>query len=119
MCLQVASSISDGAGTISMDDEYNRTREQLRQQGGRTSGHVVAGMKGLGYGIFGGLTGVFTQPFEGAREDGVEVGANIVGCVFFYFLLLLLFLLFIFFYFGGGGGGILYSSWKDSLRFQL
>ncbi|XP_041352246.1 vacuolar protein sorting-associated protein 13D-like isoform X2 [Gigantopelta aegis] len=83
---KVASSISDGAGTISMDDQYNQTREQLRQQGGRSSGHIIAGMKGLGYGIFGGLTGVFTQPIEGAREDGVEgflkgVGKGVIGTV--------------------------------------
>lgn len=30
----------------------------------------MAGVKGFGHGLFGGLTSLVTQPYEGMKEDG-------------------------------------------------
>ena len=56
-----------------MDDEYSAERAQINDTA-RTSGeHLVAGIQGLGHGIFGGLTSVITQTTEGAVKKGVSV----------------------------------------------
>jgi len=66
--------LSDGLGTLNMDTKHNEKREQIRSMHGRGGGsHLMAGIKGLGYGLFGGLTSVFTQTYEGAKHEGVEV----------------------------------------------
>ena len=38
--------------------------------------HLVAGFKGLGMGLVGGLTSMVTQPIEGASEKGVPVSTS-------------------------------------------
>ena len=56
-----------------MDDEYSAERAQIKDTA-RTSGeHLVAGIQGLGHGIVGGLTSVFTRTAEGAVNKGVTV----------------------------------------------
>lgn len=73
LCVQVAGSLSDGLTTASMDENHKETRDLIRQQPSSTGDHLIAGVKGLGYGIFGGITSVFTQPISGAKAEGVEV----------------------------------------------
>ncbi len=42
--------------------------------------HLVAGFKGLGMGLVGGLTSMVTQPIEGASEKGVPVSTSCNAC---------------------------------------
>lgn len=37
-----------------------------------TCGHVLTRLQGLGYGIFDGVTGIFTQPIKGAHKEGAR-----------------------------------------------
>ncbi|XP_077998114.1 intermembrane lipid transfer protein VPS13D-like [Glandiceps talaboti] len=82
---KVTGSLSDGIGTITMDSKHQEIREVIRSShGGRSRDHMVAGLKGLGFGIVGGLTSVFTQTYEGASQDGVEglikgLGKGVIG----------------------------------------
>ena len=66
--------MSDGVGSLSMDDSYNRKREELRAgQSGQSVDHLLAGVKGFGYGVFGGLTSLISQTISGTRKRGLEV----------------------------------------------
>ncbi|CAH1239855.1 VPS13D [Branchiostoma lanceolatum] len=83
---KMTSALSDGLGNIALDSQHQQTRTQIRQHGGSGSEHIVAGLKGLGFGIVGGLTSLVTQTAEGAVKGGVEgffsgLGKGIVGTV--------------------------------------
>ena len=71
-------SLSDGIGVATLDSHHQKRRQQIRyaseSQGGTGSGHLVAGLRGLGHGIFGGLTSIVSQTYTGVAEDGFEVG---------------------------------------------
>lgn len=71
---KLSGSLSDGLGVVAMDDKHQQMRKQMRPQstaGG--SDHLMAGLKGLGFGLIGGVTSVFTQTYEGAVQEGVQV----------------------------------------------
>lgn len=65
--------MSDGLGTLNMDRNYQEKREQLRTGAQSSGGHILAGVKGFGNGLFGAVTSIFTQPYDGFKEDGIEV----------------------------------------------
>lgn len=57
-----------------MDDRHEQTRRKLRtEHRGRGSEQLVAGVKGLGFGLIGGITSIVTQTYNGAYSDGVPV----------------------------------------------
>lgn len=70
-----------------MDDEHEEIRQRIRQaESGSTRDHLVAGIKGLGFGLLGGATGIFKQVYEGAANEGLQgvfsgFGKGIVGAV--------------------------------------
>lgn len=71
---KLSGSLSDGLGIVAMDDKHQKKRKEIRQistAGGNE--HLIAGLKGLGFGLFGGMTSVFTQTYEGAVQEGVQV----------------------------------------------
>ncbi|KAK4875461.1 hypothetical protein RN001_011883 [Aquatica leii] len=84
---KVTESLSDGLGRVAMDEEHEEIRQRIRQvESGKTGDHIVAGFKGLGFGILGGATGIFKQVYEGAANDGIQgvfsgFGKGIVGAV--------------------------------------
>ncbi|CAL1290806.1 unnamed protein product [Larinioides sclopetarius] len=84
---KLTSSMSDGLGVVTMDDKHQKMRKQIRQQSAvRGNDHLMAGLKGLGFGLIGGVTSVFTQTYEGAVQEGVQgffsgLGKGIVGTV--------------------------------------
>ncbi|XP_006812680.2 intermembrane lipid transfer protein VPS13D-like [Saccoglossus kowalevskii] len=84
---KMTGSLSDGIGTIAMDSRHQDIRETIRSShSGSSKDHIVAGLKGLGFGIVGGLTSVFTQTYDGASQDGVEgflkgLSKGVVGTV--------------------------------------
>ncbi len=68
-----------------MDERHQETRQRIRTVKSGTGGdHLVAGLKGLGFGILGGVTSVFKQTYEGAASEGVQVLAVVEGSDFGY-----------------------------------
>lgn len=47
---KVTETLSDGLGKVTMDDEHEEMRQRIRQG----DSHIMAGIKGLGFGILGG-----------------------------------------------------------------
>lgn len=84
---KVTESLSDGLGRVTMDDEHEEMRQRIRQvDGGHGKDHLVAGIKGFGFGLLGGATGIFKQAYEGASSEGIQglfsgIGKGIVGAV--------------------------------------
>jgi vacuolar protein sorting-associated protein 13D len=64
------SSLSEGVGKITMDEQHQELRESLRmvRYRGDAIGHVLSGFKGLGIGILGGTTSIFAQSYQGAKS---------------------------------------------------
>lgn len=57
-----------------MDTKFQESRDAMRaERFGSSKDHFVAGVKGLGMGLVGGLTSIVTQPIEGAHNSGVSV----------------------------------------------
>ncbi len=75
---QVTGSISNTLGTVIMDNQHEEIRSSIREShDGTSSSHLKAGLKGLTFGVVGGLTSIFTQTYQGVSEDGVEVGNSV------------------------------------------
>jgi vacuolar protein sorting-associated protein 13D len=57
-----------------MDEEHEETRQRIRKiHTGSSSDHIVAGLKGFGFGLLGGATSIFKQTYEGACNEGFQV----------------------------------------------
>ncbi|XP_017773930.1 PREDICTED: vacuolar protein sorting-associated protein 13D isoform X2 [Nicrophorus vespilloides] len=84
---KVTESLSDGLGRVAMDDEHEEIRQKIRHViPGSSKDHLVAGIKGLGFGFLGGATGIFKQVYQGAANEGLPgmfsgFGKGIVGAV--------------------------------------
>ncbi|KAJ8974054.1 hypothetical protein NQ317_002300 [Molorchus minor] len=84
---KITESLSDGLGKVAMDDYHEEMRQRIRHvESGKSSDHILAGFKGLGFGILGGATGIFKQVYEGASNDGIQgvfsgIGKGLVGAV--------------------------------------
>ena len=63
---KVTGSLSEGLGRVTMDEKHEEIRQRLLRHTGQSSDHIVAGLKGLGFGILGGMTSIFTQTYEGS-----------------------------------------------------
>jgi vacuolar protein sorting-associated protein 13D len=74
----LSESLSDGLGHVIMDEKHEETRQRIRKvHTGSSSDHILAGLKGFGFGLLGGVTGIFKQPYEGACNDGFQVGHSL------------------------------------------
>jgi len=89
---EIASTVTGTVGKIAergiLDDDYMQERRQ--EMGGKGPQHIgdglVKGVKGLGKGVFGGVTGVLVDPIKGARRGGAKgffkgIGSGIAGVV--------------------------------------
>lgn len=57
-----------------MDEKYQEARlASLQSNSSSALGHLFTGVKGLGFGIVGGVTSILTQTYDGAKKGGVEV----------------------------------------------
>ena len=77
---KISGSISKAATTISLDDEWQRTR--ARKGRGQLTGvgeGLSSGFRRLGAGIFDGVTGVVSQPIKGLASEGGAGLAKGVG----------------------------------------
>jgi vacuolar protein sorting-associated protein 13A/C len=62
----ITGTLGEGVSVLTMDDKFRRER---RSRLNRKEGFAERG-KNLFRGVFAGVTGVITQPMEGAKEDG-------------------------------------------------
>ena len=70
---KITGSLSHGLSKVSLDSKYDEKRLSIKKKHNDNSKqHLVAGLKGLGFGVLGGLTSVITEPIEGAASDGVQ-----------------------------------------------
>ena len=64
-----------------MDSKFQESRDAMRAERFSSSkDHFVAGVKGLGMGLVGGLTSMVTQPIEGAHNAGLSVSSLSLFC---------------------------------------
>jgi len=84
---KVTGSIGRGVATLSMDEEYTIERNNDLKKAPRHVGEGLArGGKRLVLGVYRGVTGIFTDPYQGARRGGVGgfvrgLGVGIAGVV--------------------------------------
>ena len=56
-----------------MDERYEARRAKI-SEGAKSSGdHLMAGVKGLAHGFWGGLTSIVSRTYEGATQEGIGV----------------------------------------------
>lgn len=70
---KLTESLSDGFGRVIMDERHEETRQKIRANTAGSKDHLVAGFKGLGFGILGGMTSIFKQTYDGAANEGFPV----------------------------------------------
>lgn len=68
-----AGSLSDGLGRVIMDERHEEARQRIRVTQGKSMDHFVAGCKGLGFGLIGGLTSIIQETYDGATNEGFPV----------------------------------------------
>ncbi len=93
---KVTGSLSAGLSKATVDERYDEQRLMIRRKllpgggmrgaGERSKEHLVAGIKGLGFGMLGGLTSVVTETYEGVAQDGLSgfftgLGWGLVGTI--------------------------------------
>ena len=84
---KVTGSIGKGLSVLTMDSKFQKGRQLASRNRPKHVGHGVAkGAVSLAKGITSGVTGIITQPFEGARHGGFEgfftgVGKGLLGIV--------------------------------------
>ncbi|XP_011264993.1 vacuolar protein sorting-associated protein 13D isoform X1 [Camponotus floridanus] len=83
---KVTESLSDGLGRVIMDERHEEARQRIRANTTGSSDHLVAGLKGFGFGLLGGVTSIFKQTYDGAANEGFPgffagFGRGVVGTI--------------------------------------
>ncbi|XP_046414322.1 vacuolar protein sorting-associated protein 13D isoform X1 [Neodiprion fabricii] len=83
---KVTESLSDGLGRVILDERHEEARQRIRANTTGSSDHIVAGLKGLGFGLLGGMTSIFKQTYDGASTEGFPgfftgFGKGVVGTI--------------------------------------
>ncbi|CAH8492700.1 unnamed protein product [Schistosoma mattheei] len=84
---RITGTLGKGIAALTLDEDYKRKRrEQLARRPETFGAGLAQGGRGLFMGVFHGVTGVVTKPFEGAKKEGVEgffkgFGKGLVGAV--------------------------------------
>jgi len=84
---KVAGSLSYGISKATLEEKYDEKRLMIRKKGSdNTRQQLMAGLKGLGFGVLGGLTSIITEPIQGAASDGAQgllmgLGYGVLGTV--------------------------------------
>ncbi|XP_026669305.1 vacuolar protein sorting-associated protein 13D isoform X1 [Ceratina calcarata] len=83
---KVTESLSDGLGRVIMDERHEETRQRIRANTTGSGDHLVAGLKGFGFGLLGGMTSIFKQTYDGATNEGFPgffagFGKGVVGTI--------------------------------------
>lgn len=88
---KLTETLSDGLGRATCDDQFTETRQRILDvsatNGGSSTGdHLVAGLKGFGFGLLGGVTSIVKNTYNGAQADGVSgmflgLGKGMLGTI--------------------------------------
>lgn len=85
---KLTETISDGLGRVVLDEEDTETRQRILEVGisNNSANHLVAGLKGFGFGLLGGVTSIVKHTYTGAQNDGLPgfisgLGMGLVGTV--------------------------------------
>lgn len=81
---KLTETISDGLGRVVFDEQDTETRQRILQVGNtnNSTNHLVAGMKGLGFGLLGGVTSIAKQTYSGGIPGFLTgVGKGVFGTV--------------------------------------
>lgn len=87
---KLTETLSDGLGRVVLDEQYTETRQRILEvtssSGSSTGDHLVAGLKGFGFGLLGGVTSIVKHTYSGAQSDGIPgflsgLGKGLVGTV--------------------------------------
>ncbi|XP_045765599.1 vacuolar protein sorting-associated protein 13 isoform X2 [Maniola jurtina] len=84
---RITGAMGHGLAALSLDKDYQRRRrDNINKPPANLQEGLARSGKGLVMGVVDGVTGVFTKPFEGARDQGVEgffkgLGVGAVGLV--------------------------------------
>ncbi|CAH2233181.1 jg13113 [Pararge aegeria aegeria] len=84
---RITGAMGHGLAALSLDKDYQRRRrDNINKPPANLQEGLARSGKGLVMGVVDGVTGVFTKPIEGAREQGVEgffkgLGVGAVGLV--------------------------------------
>uniref|UniRef100_A0A914DD96 Vacuolar protein sorting-associated protein 13 n=1 Tax=Acrobeloides nanus TaxID=290746 RepID=A0A914DD96_9BILA len=84
---RITGTLGKGIAALTLDEEYQRKRQEALNRRPNNFGEGIAqSARGLGQGVFEGVTGVFTKPLEGAQRGGVGgfakgMGQGLVGVV--------------------------------------
>lgn len=84
---KITGAMGKGIAALTFDDDFQRKRrEKMNRKPQNVQEGLARSGKGLVMGVYSGVTGVFTKPVEGAKEDGFEgffkgLGKGAVGLV--------------------------------------
>lgn len=84
---KVTSSASKGVAALSMDADFAQKSAAANQAAPKHAlAGLTSGLKSLGRGVMGGVTGLFVDPFRGAQQGGVKgfakgLGKGLLGLV--------------------------------------
>ncbi|XP_066252738.1 intermembrane lipid transfer protein Vps13 isoform X1 [Euwallacea similis] len=84
---RITGAMGKGIAALTFDDDFQRKRrDQMNKKPATVHEGIARSGKGLVMGVFDGVTGVFTKPVSGAKEQGVEgffkgLGKGAVGLV--------------------------------------
>ncbi|KAK4881008.1 hypothetical protein RN001_004327 [Aquatica leii] len=84
---RITGALGKGIAALTFDEEYqHKRRDQINKPAASVQEGIARGGKGLIMGVVDGVTGVFTKPISGAKDQGVEgffkgMGKGVVGLV--------------------------------------
>ncbi|TRY62990.1 hypothetical protein TCAL_03981 [Tigriopus californicus] len=84
---KVTGTLSSGLSRVTLEERYDERRLMIRRKKGeRGKEHLVAGLKGFGFGMLGGLTSVVTETYDGVANDGITglftgLGWGLIGTI--------------------------------------
>ncbi|KJH42043.1 hypothetical protein DICVIV_11979, partial [Dictyocaulus viviparus] len=84
---RITGTVGKGVAALTFDQEYQRKRqEDLNRRPQSFSEGIARGVKGLGTGLVGGITGIVMKPIQGAKEEGgvgfvKGIGKGLIGAV--------------------------------------
>lgn len=88
---KLTETLSDGLGRVVFDEQHTETRLRILEVstaigGNATGDHLIAGLKGFGFGMVGGVTSIVKHTYNGVQSHGFPgffsgLGRGIVGTV--------------------------------------
>jgi vacuolar protein sorting-associated protein 13A/C len=66
---KITGSVGKGVAALSMDKAYLLKRQQI---GSKDSRYLMKPLEDIGYGLYHGVTGVVTSPYQGFKRNGIR-----------------------------------------------